>query len=137
MGYAYCPRCQRAIRFKASAAGGPSWLKEVASSLARGEPAVMYCISCWLVPEVGDVISVLDPPFGETGVEKGTIGKVVDVEGQGPFSKRFLVEFTSVSGEVTVQHSFFAFQIQAAGVELGQSLPVTLHPSKRDGHIAG
>ena len=130
MGYAYCPRCQRAIRFKASAAGGPAWLKEVAGSLGRGEPAVLYCISCWLVPEVGDFIAVLDPPYDASGIEQGTVGKVVEVEGQGPFRKRFLVEFTGESGSPKVQHLFYAHQIQAAGVEFGSSIPVSLAPKR-------
>jgi hypothetical protein len=128
MGYAYCPRCRRAVRFKASAAGGPSWLKDVASSLGRGEPAILYCISCWLVPGVGDFIAVLDPPYGETGIEQGSVGRVVEVEGQGPFRKRFVVEFTGESGSPKVQHLFYAHQIQAAGVEFDASVPVSLHP---------
>lgn len=130
MGYAYCPRCQRAIRFKASAAGAPAWLKEVAGSLGRGEPAVLFCISCWLVPEVGDFIAVLDPPYDASGIEQGTVGKVVEVEGQGPFRKRFLVEFTGESGSPKVQHLFYAHQIQAAGVEFGSSIPVSLAPKR-------
>lgn len=134
MGYAYCPRCRRAVRFKASASDGPSWLKEVASSLGRGEPAVVYCISCWLVPGVGDLISVLDPPFGETEIEQGTVGRVVEVEGHGSFRKRFLVEFTGTSGSPIVQQLFFAHQIQAAGVAFDSSIPVSLHPPPENPH---
>jgi len=132
LGYAYCPRCQRAIRFKAFAAGGPSWLKEVASSLGRGEPAVLFCISCWLVPEIGDFIAVLDPPYGDTGIEQGTVGKVVEVEGQGPFRKRFLVEFTAESGSLKVQHMFYAHQVQAAGIVFDPSIPVSLLPPSKE-----
>jgi len=81
---------------------------------------------------VGDFIAVLDPPYGETGVEQGAVGKVVEVEGQGPFRKRFLVEFTGVSGSPKVQHLFHAHQIQAAGVEFDSSIPVSLHPPRED-----
>ncbi len=130
MGYAYCPRCQRAIRFKASALDGPSWLREVASSLGRGEAAVLYCISCWLVPGVGDFIAVLDPPHDDSGIEQGTVGKVIEVEGQGPFGRRFLVEFTGKSGSPKVQQLFYAHQIQAAGVAFSSSIPLSLRPPR-------
>ncbi|HET7865517.1 MAG TPA: hypothetical protein VFL86_14035, partial [Burkholderiaceae bacterium] len=122
----YCPRCRRAIRFRAFALDGPSWLKEVASSLGRGEAAVLYCISCWLVPAVGDFIAVLDPPRDGSGIEQGTVGKVIEAEGQGPFGRRFLVEFTGKSDGQKVRHFFYAHQIQAAGVEFGSSIPLSL-----------
>jgi hypothetical protein len=89
---------------------------------------VLYCISCWLVPELGDFIAVLDPPYDETGIERGTVGKVVEVEGQGPVRKRFLVEFTGESGAPKVRRLFYAHQIQAAGVEFDSSIPVELFP---------
>jgi hypothetical protein len=69
---------------------------------------------------------VLDPPNDASGIERGTIGRVVEVEGQGPFRKRFLVEFTGESGSPKVQHLFYAHQIQAAGVEFDSSIPVSL-----------
>lgn len=114
--------------FKASAAGGPSWLKNVASSLGRGEPAVVYCISCWLVPEVGDFVVVLEPPYGETQIKRGSVGKVVEVDGQGHFRKRFLIEFTGESGSPIVQHMFYSHQVQAAGIVFDSTIPVSLHP---------
>lgn len=130
MGYAYCPKCQRAIRFKSSAANGPAWLKEVARSLGRGEPPALYCLSCWLVPDIGDLVAVLDPPYEVPSIAKGSVGKVIEAEGHAPFRNRFVVEF-GVDGKA-VRHLFYAHQVQAAGIDSSASLPIELAPKKRD-----
>lgn len=96
---------------------------------------MLYCISCWLVPEVGDFIAVLDPPYGDTGIEKGTVGRVVEVEGQGPFRKRFLVAFTGETASPKVQHQFYAHQIQAAGITASAERK-NLLVSKRHSNVA-
>jgi hypothetical protein len=124
MGYAYCPRCHKAIRFRATAADGPAWLKDVARSLGRGEPPVLYCIACWLVPEVGDLVAVLDPPYDVLGLTKGSVGRVVEAEGQAPFRGRFVVEFSGDDASPSCRHMFYAHQIQAAGIDSSTSLPI-------------
>ena len=127
MGYGYCLRCQRAIRFRPSAKrGSPAWLKEVARSLGRGEPPALYCLSCWLVPEVGDLVAVLNPPYGSLSITRGSVGRVVEAEGQAPFRSKFVVEFSGEPGGQPCRHMFYAHQIQAAGIESNQSLSIEL-----------
>jgi hypothetical protein len=133
LGYAYCLRCQKAIRFKSSAKNGsPTWLKEVARSLSHGEPAALYCISCWLVPDIGDLVTVLDPPYESSVITRGSIGKVVEAEGQAPFRSRFVVEFTEAPDGEPLRHVFYAHQVQAAGIDSGQSLPIELASKHQD-----
>jgi hypothetical protein len=87
----------------------------------------MYCISCWIVPNEGDFVSVLEPPAGETGIERGAIGKVLEIENLGLFRRRFLVEFSGNSDRSAVRHEFHTHQIQATGFEFNSSIPVSLH----------
>ena len=92
MAFAYCPACRKSFRFRASAEGGSPWLKQVAKSLGKGERPVLFCYSCWVEPEVGDRVVIIDPPYENPCIQPGAVGRVVELLEQEARSPLFVVE---------------------------------------------
>lgn len=124
MAFARCPSCNRAIRYTVKASSSHGWLKDVARALGQGETAVFSCINCWLVPEVGDRVSVHLPSEAAEHIRKGDVGVVVEVEQEGSPYARFTVEISNEEG--TWRERFMRWQIQAANFDSGETLVVAI-----------
>jgi hypothetical protein len=114
MAYAYCPKCQKSFRYAASAVGGPSWLKDVARSLGRGESAVLLCYRCWVVPEEGDQVEVLETSDDANRPRRGDIGVVVAVKDIEDGNRVFVVESRAEGNTVLWRQLFSSSQITAS-----------------------
>ena len=118
MAFAYCPKCGKSFRYAASAKGQPPWLREFARSVGRGEKPVLLCYACWLVPEVGDPVEILEPPYEPNELTLGVEGVVREVQPQEE-GELYVVAGTDPSTGALWRHSFRAHQLRAA---LRQSL---------------
>jgi hypothetical protein len=112
MAYAYCPKCQKSFRFRASAHGQARWLKDVAASLGSGEKPNLLCLPCWLVPRAGDPVRVLEPPSEPNALQSGATGTVIEVQLEGTQSL-FLVQGFSAKDGTWWRHRFRSSQLQA------------------------
>lgn len=116
MAYAYCPKCAKYFRYSASADAGPVWLRDLAKSLGRGEPPVFLCYRCWVLPEVGDIVVVIDPPGNVPPMRRGARGRVTEVLTEPLGGKRFVVEALGES-EVSASRCALTWaQVQAAAL---------------------
>jgi len=82
MAYAYCPACRASFRYRVETPAGPAWLKEVARSAGRGEQAAVFCYGCWLPLRVGDLVTVIHPPYTQPSIKVGAKGMVADITTQ-------------------------------------------------------
>lgn len=126
MAYAYCPKCDKSFRYKASADGGPIWLRELARSLGQGEQPVFLCYRCWVVPEVGDIVRIISPPEELPGLRAGAKGSVVEVRSEGSMEQRFVVESLVKVGARFWRCAFPWDQLQAAELPRGGTVQVSL-----------
>ena len=124
MGYAYCPFCRKSFRFRASANGAPPWLRQVAQSLGRGETPVLSCYACWVEPEVGDLVAVIDPPYDHQEINAGAIGRVVEVQNYD--HQLYLVEELTENGLPSWHATFARRQIKAASPEFQETAQIDL-----------
>ncbi len=128
MAYAYCPKCRRSFRFRATAERQPRWLKEVATSLGHGEKPSLLCLPCWLVPNAGDPVRILEPPWEPTSLQSGAVGTVVDVQLDGT-EYLYLVQGLNVVDGTQWRHSFRPSQLQAYIVNASQTIEIGVFSS--------
>ena len=113
MAFAYCPKCRKSFRYVASAKGQPSWLQEFARSVGRGEKPVLLCYACWLIPEVGDPVEILEPPYEPNELKPGAAGVVQEVRSQEE-SELYVVAGTDPATGENWRHHFRVHQLRAA-----------------------
>ena len=128
MAYAYCPKCQRSFRFRAKSHGQPRWLKDVAASLGHGEKPSLLCLPCWLVPEAGDPVRILEPPWEPNALSSGATGTVIEVERDGTWAV-FVVQGFNASDGTRWQHRFRANQLQAYITSASETIEFALAAS--------
>ena len=114
MAFAHCPSCQKAFRYQFEATAGPAWLKDLARSIGRGEPAVLLCPKCWLIPELGDEVEVTQLREDVPSAPVGSHGRVVEVRNEDSAYPIFLVQGLSAEGiSAPWQGQFMRWEIQA------------------------
>jgi len=130
VAYAHCPNCLKSFRYQLEATDGPAWLKDVARSVGKGEPAVLLCAKCWVVPEVGDEVEITQPSEEEPNLRVGAVGRVTQIWGEESAYPIFLVE-GSVPGEAVAWSArLMRWQIRAHKAPVEGTLRFRLAPPK-------
>ena len=129
MAYAYCNRCGKSFRYRAEASGAPRWLKEIAQTVGRGEQAVLLCFACWVEPEIGDLVEVINPPHDQPDIWQGAEGRVVATEYQEGGVVSFEVESLQSGNVVKWRCILRRRDIKAVGGSYKQTAILTLHSS--------
>jgi len=122
VAFAHCPNCRKAFRYQVEAAAGPAWLKELARSVGKGEPALLLCPKCWFIPEVGDEVEITQRREESSNPSVGSIGRVVEVRNEMSAYPIFLVEGISVEGTPPWREQFMRWEIRASKAPLAGTL---------------
>ncbi|GAA0760903.1 hypothetical protein LRH25_27665 [Ideonella azotifigens] len=132
MAYAYCPRCDRSFRYSTDAPEGPSWLKELARAIGRGDQALALCFGCWRLPRVGDEVQVLHPPYDLLDrVQRGSSGQVIEIVATPEGVTCYLVQSPlDAMGESIWTAVFRRHQIKLMNAEEGRTLRLRLPGSE-------
>lgn len=126
MAYAYCPKCGKSFRYTTSADDEPVWLSELGKSLRRGERPVFLCYRCWVLPELGDTVVVIDPPDSVPALRRGAKGRVAEVLTEPSGRKRFVVQALSESKDSVWRCTLAWAQVQAAALPHDGTVRVSL-----------
>lgn len=134
MAFAHCPNCRRAFRYQVTAINGPAWLKQFAQSVGQGEPAVLLCAKCWLIPEVGDEVEVTQEREDASGFQVGSVGRVVEVRNEVSPYPIFRVEGLSAEGSLSWRALFMRWEIRASKPPLIGTVCLDLNMNPNQSH---
>ena len=126
MAFAHCPNCRKAFRYQVEATAGPAWLKELARSVGKGEPALLLCPKCWFVPEVGDEVEVTEEREEAPDLRVGSIGRVVEIRNEKSAYPIFFVEGASGEGSPPWRQQFMRWEIRASEAPIPGTLRFNL-----------
>jgi hypothetical protein len=127
VAFAHCPNCQKAIRYQVEAKTGPIWLREFARAVGKGEPAVLMCVRCWFIPEIGDIVEVTKPRENELNIQVGDKGRVVEIQEENSAYPIFTVESVPNGESLRWRAQFMRWELRAIDTLIPGTLRFSLN----------